>query len=179
MRSSRRRFMHLIAGAAALPCVSRIGWAQTYPTRPVRVIVGFPAGGVGDILARLLGQWLSERLGQPFVIENRPGAATNLAAEAVVRSPPDGHTLLWITAANAINASLYDKLSFNFIRDIAPVASFVRGLAPVVFLLFAVSDATLATLTLIALLQAPPRPPAPPPPDHVVGNTGTEAPRHP
>ena len=127
MKSARRRFMHLIAGAAALLCVSRIGWAQTYPTRPVRVIVGFPAGGVGDILARLLGQWLSERLGQPFVIENRPGAATNLAAEAVVRSPPDGHTLLWITAANAINASLYDKLSFNFIRDIAPVASFVRG----------------------------------------------------
>ncbi len=93
----------------------------------MRLIVGFPAGGVGDILARLLGQWLSERLGQPFVIENRPGAATNIAAEAVARSPSDGYTLLWITAANAINATLYDKLNFNFIHDIAPVASFVRG----------------------------------------------------
>jgi tripartite-type tricarboxylate transporter receptor subunit TctC len=107
--------------------MSRIARAQTYPTRPVRLIVGFPAGGVGDILARLLGQWLSERLGQPFIIENRPGAATNMATEAVVRSPPDGYTLLWITAANAINATLYDKLNFNFIRDIAPVAGFVRG----------------------------------------------------
>jgi tripartite-type tricarboxylate transporter receptor subunit TctC len=107
--------------------MSRIARAQTYPTRPVRLIVGFPAGGVGDILARLVGQWLSERLGQPFIIENRPGAATNMATEAVVRSPPDGYTLLWITAANAINATLYDKLNFNFIRDIAPVAGFVRG----------------------------------------------------
>ena len=101
--------------------------AQAYPTRPVRLIVGFPAGGVGDVLARLMGQWLSDRLGQPFVIENRPGAATNIAAEVVVRAAPDGHTLLWITAANAINASLYEKLSFNFVRDITPVASVVRG----------------------------------------------------
>jgi len=127
MTLPRRQFLHLAAGAAMLPALPRFAWAQTYPTRPVRLIVGFPAGGVGDILARLMGQWLSDRLGQPFVIENRPGAATNIAAEAVVRSAPDGHTLLWITAANAINASVYDKLSFNFIRDITPVASFIRG----------------------------------------------------
>ena len=101
--------------------------AQAYPTRPVRLIVGFPAGGVGDVLARLMGQWLSDRLGQPFVIENRPGAATNIATEVVARAAPDGHTLLWVTAANAINASLYEKLSFNFVRDITPVASVVRG----------------------------------------------------
>jgi tripartite-type tricarboxylate transporter receptor subunit TctC len=127
MTLPRRQFLQLAAGAAALPVMPRIARAQAYPTRPVRLIVGFPAGGVGDVLARLMGQWLSDRLGQPFVIENRPGAATNIAAEAVVRSTPDGHTLLWITAANAINASLYDKLSFNFIRDITPVASVVRG----------------------------------------------------
>jgi tripartite-type tricarboxylate transporter receptor subunit TctC len=127
MRLPRRRFLQLAAGAAALPAASRVAGAQTYPTRPVRIVVGFPAGGVGDILARLLGQWLSERLGRQFVIENRPGAATNIATEAVVRSAPDGYTLLWITAANAINATLYDKLNFNFIRDITPVASFVRG----------------------------------------------------
>jgi tripartite-type tricarboxylate transporter receptor subunit TctC len=127
MRLPRRRFLHLAASAAALPALSRVAGAQAYPARPVRLIVGFPAGGVGDILARLLGQWLSERLGQPVVIENRPGAATNIAAEAVVRSPPDGHTLLWITSANAINATLYDKLGFVFVRDIAPVASFVRA----------------------------------------------------
>jgi tripartite-type tricarboxylate transporter receptor subunit TctC len=127
MTLPRRQFLQLAAGAAALPVLSRVAGAQTYPTRPVRLIVGFPAGGVGDILARLLGQWLSERLGQPVVIENRPGAATNIAAEAVVRSPPDGHTLLWITSANAINATLYEKLGFVFVRDIAPVASFVRA----------------------------------------------------
>jgi tripartite-type tricarboxylate transporter receptor subunit TctC len=127
MTLPRRQFLQLAAGAAALPVLSRVAGAQTYPTRPLRLIVGFPAGGVGDILARLLGQWLSERLGQPVVIENRPGAATNIAAEAVVRSPPDGHTLLWITSANAINATLYDKLGFVFVRDIAPVASFVRA----------------------------------------------------
>src|SRR5215831_11647613 len=100
MRLRRRQFLSLASGAAALPAVSRIAWAQTYPSRPVRIVVGFPPGGVGDILARLMGQWLSDRLSQPFVIENRPGAATNMAAEAVVRSPPDGYTLLWITAAN-------------------------------------------------------------------------------
>ena len=123
----RRTFLQLAAGAAALSSMPQAVRAQAYPTRPVRLIVGFPAGGVGDVLARLIGQWLSERLGQPVVIENRPGAATNIATEAVARSAPDGHTLLWITAANAINASLYEKLSFNFIRDIIPVASLVRA----------------------------------------------------
>jgi tripartite-type tricarboxylate transporter receptor subunit TctC len=123
----RRQFLHLAAGAAALPAVSRIAMAQAYPSRPVRWIVGFPAGGGADIVARLIGQWLSERLGQPFVIENRPGASSNIAAEAVVRSPPDGYTLLLVTMpANAINATLYDKLNFNFIRDIAPVAGLTR-----------------------------------------------------
>jgi tripartite-type tricarboxylate transporter receptor subunit TctC len=127
MKLLRRKFLHLTAGAAALQAVSRIAWAQTYPTRPVRLIVGFPAGGsASDIVARLMGQWLSERLGQQFVVENRPGAGTNIAAEAVVRSPPDGYTLLFVTAANAFNATLYDNLSFNFIRDIAPVASTIR-----------------------------------------------------
>jgi tripartite-type tricarboxylate transporter receptor subunit TctC len=123
----RRQFLHLAAGAAALPAVSRIAMAQAYPSRPVRWIVGFPAGGGADIVARLIGQWLSERLGQPFVIENRPGASSNIAAEAVVRSPPDGYTLLLVTMpANAINATLYDQLNFNFIRDIAPVAGLTR-----------------------------------------------------
>src|SRR5262245_48463544 len=122
IKLSRAQFLQLAAGTAALSCVSRRATAQMYPTRPVRLLVGFPAGGVGDILARLLGQWLSDRLGQPFIIENRPGAATNIATEAVARAAPDGHTLLWITAANAINASLYEKLSFNFTRDITPVA---------------------------------------------------------
>jgi tripartite-type tricarboxylate transporter receptor subunit TctC len=123
----RRRFLQLAAGAATLPTLPHIARAQAYPTRPVRLVVGFPAGGVGDVLARLMGQWLSDRLGQPFVIENRPGAATNLATESVARAAPDGHTLLWVTAANAVNAALYDKLSFNFIRDITPVAGVVRG----------------------------------------------------
>ena len=124
MKLPRRKFLHLAAGAAALPAMSRFALAQTYPTRPVRWIVGFPAGGGSDVLARLLGQWLSERLGQPFVIENRPGAGTNIATEAVVRAPPDGYTLLQASVPAAINATLYDKLNFNFIRDIAPVASF-------------------------------------------------------
>jgi tripartite-type tricarboxylate transporter receptor subunit TctC len=122
----RRQFLHLAAGAAALPAASRIASAQAYPSRPVRIIVGLTAGSASDIVARLVGQWLSDRLGQPFVIENRPGAGTNIAAEAVVRSAPDGHTLLLCASPNAINASLYDKLSFNFIRDIAPVAAISR-----------------------------------------------------
>jgi len=126
MTLPRRRFLHLAARAAALPALPRIAWAQTYPTRPVHLIVGTVAGATPDIDARIIGQWLSERLGQPFVIENRPGAGTNIATELVVRARPDGHTLLLITTANAINATLYDNLNFNFIRDIAPVASLVR-----------------------------------------------------
>jgi tripartite-type tricarboxylate transporter receptor subunit TctC len=122
----RRRFLSLAAGAAALPAVSRIAWAQSYPSRPVRIIVGYPPGGTTDIAARLMGQWLSERLGQPFIIENRPGAGGNIGVEAVVRAPADGHTLLLVATANAINATLYDKLNFNLIRDIRPVAGIVR-----------------------------------------------------
>src|SRR5262245_10388834 len=122
MKLPRRNFLHLAAGAVALPAASRIAWAQAYPTRPVRLIVGFPAGGsASDIVARLMGQWLSERLGQQFVVENRTGAATNIATEAVVRAPPDGYTLLFVTATNALNHTLYNNLNFNFIRDIAPV----------------------------------------------------------
>src|SRR6516165_5520428 len=127
MKLPRRNFLHLAAGAAALPVVSRIARAQAYPTRPVRIIIGFAAGGPADIVARLIAQWLSERLGQPFVIENRPGAGTNIATEAVVNAPADGYTLLLVHAANAINATLYDKLNFNFIRDIVPVASLMRA----------------------------------------------------
>jgi tripartite-type tricarboxylate transporter receptor subunit TctC len=126
MKVPRRRFLHLAAGAAALPALSRFAWAQTYPSRPVRIIVGFAAASGADILARLMGQWLSERLDQQFIIENRTGGGTNIATEAVVRSAPDGHTLLLVTPANAINATLYEKLNFNFIRDIAPVASIMR-----------------------------------------------------
>jgi tripartite-type tricarboxylate transporter receptor subunit TctC len=117
MKLPRRQFLHLAAGAAALPVISRVARAQAYPTRPVRLIVGFAPGGTADIIARLIGQWLSERLGQQFVIENRPGAGTNIATEAVVRAPPDGYTLLLASASGAINATLYDKLNFNFIRD--------------------------------------------------------------
>ena len=123
MRVVRRQFLHLAAGVVALPAVSRIARAQTYPARPVRIIVGFPAGGGGDIFARLTGQWLSERLGQPFIIENRPGAGGNIGTEAVVRAPPDGYILLMIGPPNAINATLYAKLNFDFIRDITPVAT--------------------------------------------------------
>ena len=126
MKLPRRNFLRLAAGAAALPVVSHFAWAQNYPSRPVRIIVGFVAGGPTDIFARLIGQWLSERLGQQFVIENRPGASSNIATEAVVTAPADGYTLLLTTPANTINATLFDKLNFNFIRDIAPVASIVR-----------------------------------------------------
>jgi tripartite-type tricarboxylate transporter receptor subunit TctC len=122
----RRRFLHLAAGAATLPAVSRIAWAQTYPARPVRIIVGAPPGGGADITARLMGQWLSERLGQQFIVENRPGAATNIGTEAVVRAPADGYTLLLAAFPNAANATLYQKLNFDFIRDIASVASVMR-----------------------------------------------------
>jgi tripartite-type tricarboxylate transporter receptor subunit TctC len=119
----RRHVLHLLAGAAALPAVSRIARAQAYPARPVRIIVGFAPGGATDIMARLMGQSLSERLGQQFVVENRPGAASNVGTEAVVNATPDGYTLLVVTSVNAINATLYEKLNFNLIRDVAPVAS--------------------------------------------------------
>jgi tripartite-type tricarboxylate transporter receptor subunit TctC len=122
----RRRFLHLAAGAAALPAVSGVAQAQTYPTRPVRIIDCFSAGGGSDVVGRLIGQWLSERLGQAFIIENRPGAGGNIGTEAVVRAPADGYTLHLAAPPNAINATLYDKLPFNFIRDIAPVASMIR-----------------------------------------------------
>jgi tripartite-type tricarboxylate transporter receptor subunit TctC len=126
MKLPRRNFLRLAAGAAALPALSRIAWAQAYPTRPVRIVVGNPAGGAPDIIARLIAQGLSERLGQQFFVENRPGAGTNIATEAVVRAPPDGHTLLMVGTAQAINATLYKRLNFNFTHDIAPVASIVR-----------------------------------------------------
>jgi tripartite-type tricarboxylate transporter receptor subunit TctC len=126
MKLPRRKFLHLAAGAAALAPVSGFAQAQSYPTRPVRIVVGFTAGGSTDIGARLIGQWLQERLGQSFVIENRPGAGTNIATESVVRAPPDGYTLLMVGPSSAVNATLYDKLSFVFLRDIAPVASLIR-----------------------------------------------------
>jgi tripartite-type tricarboxylate transporter receptor subunit TctC len=126
MKIPRRRFLELAVGATALPAASGIASAQSYPTRPVRIVVGYAAGGGTDLVARLMGQWLSERLGQPFVIENRTGAATNIGTEAVVRAPADGYTLLLAHTANAINATLYEKLNFNFIRDIAPVAAIIR-----------------------------------------------------
>ena len=126
MKLARRRLLQLAAGAAALPAVTRMAAAQSYPTRPLRMIIGYPPGGSADITARLTGQWLSERLGQPVVVESRPGAATNLATEAVVRAPGDGYTLLLVAPANAINATLYDKLNFNFLRDIVPVAGIIR-----------------------------------------------------
>jgi tripartite-type tricarboxylate transporter receptor subunit TctC len=122
----RRQFLHLAAGAAVLPAVSRLPRAQSYPTRPVRIIVGFAAGGAADITARIIGQWLSERLGQQFVIENRPGAATNIATEAVVHAPADGYTLLMLSSSHTFNATLYDKLNYNFVRDIAPVAGITQ-----------------------------------------------------
>jgi tripartite-type tricarboxylate transporter receptor subunit TctC len=126
MKLPRRRFLQLAAGAAALPAVSSVARAQAYPARPVRVIVGFTPGSAPDIVARLMGQWLSERLGQQFLVENRPGAGGNIGTEVVVRAPADGYTLLLVGAPNAINTTLYDKLSFNFLRDIAPVAGISR-----------------------------------------------------
>jgi tripartite-type tricarboxylate transporter receptor subunit TctC len=126
MQLPRRRFLHLAAGAMAAFVLPRVARAQAYPMRPVRLISGFPAGGPNDILARLMGQWLSERLGQQFIIENRPGAGNNIATEAVVRAAPDGYTLLMVSTPNAINATLYEKLNFNFIRDIAPIAAIVQ-----------------------------------------------------
>jgi tripartite-type tricarboxylate transporter receptor subunit TctC len=124
--SHRRRFLRLAAGATVLPVVSHVARAQAYPSRPVRIVVPFPPAGVSDIVTRLIGQWLSERLGTPFVIENRPGAGSNLGTEVVVNAPPDGYTLLNLSSANATNATMYEKLNFDFIRDIAPVASLVR-----------------------------------------------------
>jgi tripartite-type tricarboxylate transporter receptor subunit TctC len=126
MKLPRRNFLHLAAGAAALPAVSRFAFAQAYPTRPVRIVAATAPGGLPDILARLIGPWLSGRLGQQFVVENRPGGGSNIGTEAVVRAPPDGYTLLLVSTTNAINATLYDKLNFNFIRDIAPVAGITR-----------------------------------------------------
>jgi tripartite-type tricarboxylate transporter receptor subunit TctC len=127
MKLSRRKCLHLATRAAALPAMSRIAWAQAYPSRPVRLIVPLAPGGATDIIARLIGQWLSERLGQPFVIDNRPGAGGNLGTETVVKARPDGDTILLASTSNAINATLYDKLSFNFIRDVAPVATISRN----------------------------------------------------
>ena len=127
MKLPRRQFLHLAAGAAALPAVAPFARAQTYPTRPVRVIVGYPPGGAADVTARLIGQRLSERLGQPFIVENRAGAATNIATEAVAKATPDGYTLLVVDAAPAINTTLYHNLNFVFLRDIAPVACVVSA----------------------------------------------------
>jgi tripartite-type tricarboxylate transporter receptor subunit TctC len=127
MKLPRRQFLHLLAAAAALPAVSRIAWAQTYPTRPVRWVVPWPAGGPADISARLMGQWLSDRLGHPFVIENRPGAGGNIGTEVVATAPPDGYTLLLVGSFNAINATLYEKLNFDFVRDFTPVAGIMRN----------------------------------------------------
>jgi tripartite-type tricarboxylate transporter receptor subunit TctC len=127
MTLPRRRFLQFAGSAAVLPAVSRVAMAQAYPSRPVRIIVPIAAGGAQDILARLMGQWLAERLGQPFIIENRPGGAGNIGTEAVVRAPADGYTLLLVSSQNMSNVTLYEKLGFNFIRDIAPVAGLIRG----------------------------------------------------
>src|SRR6202051_693359 len=127
MKLPRRKFLYLAAGAAAFPVATRIASAESYPSRPVHIIVGFPPGGAADVTARLIGQWLSERLGQPFIIENRPGAGTNIGTQGVAKSPADGYTLLLVSVANTVNASLYESLNFDFIRDITPVAGLVRG----------------------------------------------------
>jgi tripartite-type tricarboxylate transporter receptor subunit TctC len=125
MKTPRRQFLHLVSGAAALPAMPRLAWSQTYPTRPVRIIVGFAAGGPTDIVARLMAQWLSEHLGQEFVVENRPGTASNIGTEAALRAPPDGYTLLLVTSTNAVNVTFYENLNFNFMTDIAPVAGII------------------------------------------------------
>ena len=127
MKLPRRTFLQMAAGAAALPFLSRVAWSQSYPVRPVRIIVPFAAGGTTDIVGRLIGQWLSERLGQQFIIENKPGAGTNIGTEVVVKAPPDGYTLLMATLSGAINATFYQNLNFNFVRDIMPVAGIVRS----------------------------------------------------
>src|SRR6187200_2457154 len=126
MKLSRRRFLSLAGGAIALPASSRLAHAQTYPNRPVRLIIGYTPGGSADLTARLMGQWLSEKLGQSFVVENRPGASTNIATEAVLRAAPDGYTLLLVAPANAINATLYSKLNFNFLQEMVPIAGIIR-----------------------------------------------------
>src|SRR6266478_4771131 len=126
MKLPRRQFLHLAAGAAALPAIARIAVAQSYPARPVRLIIGIAPGSAPDILGRLLAQWLSEQLGQPFIVENRPGGGGNIATDAVVKAPADGYTLLLVTIQGAVNATLYEKLNYNFIRDIAPIASITR-----------------------------------------------------
>jgi len=154
VRHPRRKFLSLLAGVAALPALPRIARAQDWPTRPVRIVVGYAAGGSTDIGARLIGQWLHERLGQPFIIENRPGAGTNIATEMVVRAPADGYTLLMVGPPSAVNATLYDKLNFVFLRDIAPVASMIRQ--PQIML----ANPSLSTTTvpeLIAYAKANPR----------------------
>src|ERR1700758_3364402 len=133
MKLRRRKFLHLAAATVTLASASSYVWAQGYPTRPVRIIVGFPAGVAPDIVARVIGQALSERFGQQFVIENRPGAGSNIGTEVVVRAPPDGYTLLLAVSSGAINATLYSNLSFNFVRDIAPVA--MIGLGPFVMVI--------------------------------------------
>ena len=127
MKIPRRTFLHLAAGAGILPTISRFASAQSYPARPVRIIVGFPAGGTTDIGARLIAQWLSEQLGQQFIVENRPGAGTHAATEAVVKAAPDGYTLLMATGSNAINATLYERMNYNFLRDTVPVAGVIRS----------------------------------------------------
>ena len=181
MKLPRRKFLHVAAVAAALPAVSRSAWAQTYPARPVRIIVATGPAGAPDILARLVGQWLSERLGQQFVTENRPGGGNNIGTEAVVRAPPDGYTLLLVDPSASINATLYDKLNFNFIRDIATVAGLVR--MPLVMVVHPSVPATTVP-ALIAYAKANPRrinmaSPGIGTPGHVAGElfkmmTGTE-----
>jgi tripartite-type tricarboxylate transporter receptor subunit TctC len=153
MKLPRRRFLHLVAGAAALPATSRIARAQAYPSRPVRIVVGFPPAGLNDITARLIGQWLSELLGQQFIIENRPGVGGNLATEAVAKSPSDGYTLLLTGSNDAWNASLYDNLKFNYIRDIVPVATVSRGMG---VLVVHPSVSAKSVLELIAYAKANP-----------------------